>query len=115
MQQAGIHLPWPNGRQLQSITRHLQENPGDNCTLENWAVKLGASSRTLNRKFRQETGMSFGEWRQQARLLAALALLAEETPVNIVADKLGYNNQSAFISMFRKATGKTPARYFRDE
>ncbi|MFT6123496.1 MAG: AraC-like DNA-binding protein, partial [Oleiphilaceae bacterium] len=27
---------------------------------------------------------------------------------------LGYESQSAFITMFRKAMGKTPGRYFND-
>lgn len=115
MQLAPIHLPWPTDKQLQIITDHLRTRPSENLTLEQWANNIGASSRTLNRKFRQQTGMTFGEWRQQARLLSALVQLAENTPVSLVADHLGYASQSAFISMFRRATGQTPAQYFKDE
>ncbi len=115
MKLAPIHLPWPSDKQLQIITNHLRTQPAENLTLEQWANKVGASSRTLNRKFRQQTGMTFGEWRQQARLLSALIQLAQKTPVNLVADQLGYESQSAFISMFRRATGRTPAQYFKDE
>jgi len=51
------------------------------------------------------------QWRQQARLFLALARIAQGDPV---AQDLGYDSQSAFISMFRKALGKTPGRYFSE-
>lgn len=57
--------------------------------------------------------MTFGAWRQQARLLAALTRLAAKEPVTAVAFDLGYESMSAFIAMFRRATGTTPARYFQ--
>ncbi|MCP3702222.1 MAG: helix-turn-helix transcriptional regulator, partial [Alteromonas sp.] len=43
---------------------------------------------------------------------AALTRIAQGDPVARVAQDLGYESQSAFISMFRKALGKTPGRYF---
>jgi AraC-like DNA-binding protein len=58
--------------------------------------------------------MTFGKWRQQLRLLQALRLLAEGTKITQVALEAGYSTPSAFISMFRKALGTTPARYFRN-
>ncbi len=114
MRESALHLPCPTDRHLQQITDFIQSNPSCHTTLEQWAKKLGSSSRTLARRFQNETGMTFGEWRQQARLLSAMIMLAENKPVKLVAYTLGYFSQSAFISMFRKATGKTPARYFSD-
>ncbi|MBQ0785293.1 MAG: helix-turn-helix transcriptional regulator, partial [Amphritea sp.] len=38
--------------------------------------------------------------------------IAEGDAVANIAQDLGYNSQSAFITMFRKAVGKTPGRYF---
>ena len=37
-------------------------------------------SRTLERLFREQTGMPFGRWRQQALLMRALELLATGMP-----------------------------------
>ena len=45
-------------------------------TLTAVAREAGASARTLERLFRRETGLSFGSWRQRARALRALAVLA---------------------------------------
>ncbi|WP_315984086.1 helix-turn-helix domain-containing protein [Aliamphritea spongicola] len=74
---------------------------------------MGCSERTLARRFHKETGMTFGQWRQQARLLEALSRIASGQPIASIAQDLGYSSQSAFISMFRKALGKTPTRYFQ--
>lgn len=72
----------------------------------------GASARTLARIFREETGMTFGHWRQQIRLLAALERLAGGEAVTIVALECGYESPSSFIAMFRRALGVTPGKYF---
>ena len=56
--------------------------------------------------------MSFGTWRQQVRLIEALARLAEGQSVTLVAQDLGYDSPSAFTAMFRRTLGKTPSRYF---
>ncbi len=56
--------------------------------------------------------MTFGQWRQQVRILEALKRLALNEPVTTVALELGYDSPSAFISMFKKALGKTPGKYF---
>jgi len=108
-----LHLPAPKDPRLTRICEQLQANPSDNRTLDNWSRDCGASSRTLARLFQRETGMPFRDWRQKLRLLYALEKLAHHRPVTEVALDLGYENTSAFIAMFRKATGKTPGGYFR--
>ncbi|PYT93002.1 MAG: hypothetical protein DMG36_11730 [Acidobacteria bacterium] len=52
--------------------------------------------------------MSFGRWRQQARLFAALEMLAQRESVTEVAIAVGYDSVSAFIEMFRTMLGTTP-------
>jgi len=56
--------------------------------------------------------MSFGQWRQQIRILESLRRLSANDPVTTVHMDLGYDSPSAFISMFKKALGKTPGQYF---
>jgi len=108
-----LHLPAPNDQRLRTIAKALTETPADNRSLESWAASVGASARTIARLFLAETAMTFGQWRQQVRLLEALRRLAAGQSVTTVALDLGYESQSAFISMFRKAMGTTPGRYFR--
>jgi AraC-like DNA-binding protein len=107
-----LHLPVTDHPHLTPIYQCLSENPADTRGLEKWAEQIGASTRTLTRLFQKETGMSFRQWRQQVRLLEALTRLAGGAPVTNVAMDLGYESQSAFIAMFKKALGKTPGKYF---
>jgi len=109
---APLHLPEPQDKKLAIVTEALKANPGDKRSAVHWARLVGLGPRTLARRFLAETNMTFGQWRQQARLLEALRRLAEGEPVTTIALDLGYENQSAFIAMFRKATGVTPGRYF---
>lgn len=109
---APLHLPIPDDQRLRKITDALGDTPADRRTLGDWANDIGTSERTLARRFKRATGMTFGQWRQQARLLAALSRLAEGQAVGTVALDLGYDSQSAFITMFRRTLGTTPKRYF---
>lgn len=109
---APLHLPEPADTRLKRIAEALRTDPADDRSLLEWGHELGASARTLARRFQAETAMGFRDWRQQARLLAALVRLASGTPVTGVAYDLGYDSPSAFIAMFRRQLGVTPSRYF---
>ncbi|MEE9317061.1 MAG: helix-turn-helix transcriptional regulator [Rhodospirillales bacterium] len=108
-----LYLPLPADPRLRRVTDGLAENPGDRTGLSAWAKKAGASGRTLARLFVRETGLTFGAWRQQARLLKALEWLGEGRPVTGIALDLGYESPSAFTAMFRRAMGVPPGRYFK--
>jgi len=60
------------------------------------------------RLFPIETGLSFGRWQQQARLLKAFALFDEGLGVTRVALELGYSSPGAFAKMFRRLMGTSP-------
>jgi AraC-like DNA-binding protein len=107
-----LDLPLPRDERLARICRALRANPGDTRTLEDWAREAGASGRTVARLFVKETGLPFAGWRQQARLLAAMALLAAGQPITRIAGDLGYDSPSAFTAMFKRALGAPPSAYF---
>jgi AraC-like DNA-binding protein/mannose-6-phosphate isomerase-like protein (cupin superfamily) len=109
---APLRLPMPTDRRLAKIAQALLDDPSDKRGLSDWAKTVGASARTISRLFPEETGMSFSAWRQQARLLAALRLLAAAEPVSNVAFDTGFASPSAFVSMFKRSLGKTPGQYF---
>ncbi|HCP24099.1 MAG: AraC family transcriptional regulator [SAR202 cluster bacterium] len=107
-----LHLPEPWDPRARQITTALREHPENSTTLEDWGPVVGASPRTLARLFLAETGMTFRHWQRQARLLEGLMRLASGEPVTTVALEVGYENPSAFISMFRRSLGVTPGKYF---
>ena len=86
-------------------TGALLEDVGDDRTLDAWAQVAGMPRRTFMRALSAQVGMSFGRWRQQARLFAALEMLAQRKSVTEVAIAVGYDSVSAFNEMFRTMLG----------
>lgn len=107
-----FNLPMPSDARLFRVARALLDDPGDRRGMEAWAAWSGISDRTLSRRFVAETGYSFTAWRQRARLMRALEMLAEQVPVTTVAIDLGYDSVSAFIALFKRMLGTTPTAYF---
>jgi AraC-like DNA-binding protein len=109
-----LSLPNPQSTDLCRLCKHLRRQPDDNTTVDDWAQRLHMDPRTLQRRFTRETGLSFGRWRRQARLLAALELLAQGRRVLDVALELGYESPTAFASMFRRELGVSPSTAFAE-
>ncbi len=90
----------------------MQAEPDTELSLDAAASRTGMSRRSFMRHFERETGMTYGRWRQQARLLAALPALAAGVPVVTVALDCGYQSASAFAAIFKRSLGRSPASYF---
>jgi AraC-like DNA-binding protein len=86
--------------------------PQDDRPFAQLSSEAGITERTARRAFLAETGMTFLQWRQQARLTLAFERLARGEAVAEVSDAVGYATPSNFIAMFRRAFGAPPARYF---
>lgn len=111
---APLSLPLPLDPRLRRVCDALAADPSDRRDLAAFAKTAGASARHLARLFREETGMTFGSWRERLRLLRSLEMLARGDGVLAVALDLGYSSASSFGAMFRRAFGTSPARYFAE-
>ncbi|MGB3072579.1 MAG: helix-turn-helix transcriptional regulator [Ottowia sp.] len=108
-----FHLPWPEDRRLSQACTHLAQQPDDPATAADWAERLAMSTKTFHRQFKGHTGITFGQWRQLARLLLSLESLAEGTPIVQVALEHGYSSQSAYTVMFKRYFGIPPSAFYR--
>ncbi|WGS48480.1 helix-turn-helix transcriptional regulator [Paraburkholderia sp. D15] len=106
-----LSVPMPNEKRLRALCEAVLADPTHGESLEQWASSVGASTRTIARLFRQELGVSFSQWRQQAILARAIPLLSQGRPLSHVALELGYQSQSAFSAMFRRAFGESPRAF----
>jgi AraC-like DNA-binding protein/mannose-6-phosphate isomerase-like protein (cupin superfamily) len=111
LQSLALQLPMPRDERLRTLCQALLDSPGDQRPLEEWAKTINTSARTLARRFHSETGLSFGAWRQQARVLDAMGRLGGGAAVTEVAFDLGYESVSAFSAMFHRATGASPTQF----
>jgi AraC-like DNA-binding protein len=106
-----LQLPLPHDARALRFASRLQAEPGHTANVATLARDAGASRRTIERLFLQETGLTVAEWRRRLRLLHAVRLLAEGEAVTSVSLEIGYSSVSAFIAAFKKAFGATPSRY----
>jgi AraC-like DNA-binding protein len=80
-------------------------------SLEDIASNFNVSTRTLQRKLKEEN-TSFQELADEARKSLAVAYLKDGSyQVKEVSYMLGYNELSAFTRTFKRWTGLTPAAY----
>ena len=101
-------LPLPADERALTAAQYVLAHPADDVTTDGVARQSGLSARTLERLFRAETGMSFGLWRQKARLLESVRLLAQGGSVTDAALDSGYSSVSAYIAAFKQTFGCTP-------
>jgi AraC-like DNA-binding protein len=105
-------LPEPAGGATAAAARLIAAEAPAAAGTATLARAVGLGTRTLERRFQAETGMTLGRWRQQRMLLRGLERLAGGATVAAASTVAGYATPSAFIAAFRKVFGATPSRYF---
>ncbi|HGK7508259.1 helix-turn-helix transcriptional regulator [Kluyvera cryocrescens] len=111
MTELPLQLTLPEDRRARNVANELLNNPGCMLNQAQLAHKWGMSVRNLSRLFNQETGLSFSQWRQQAKILSSLQWVLAGLPVAEIAALSGYSNVSAYIEIFRQRFGKTPGQF----
>ncbi len=109
--QGSISLPAPHDPRLSCACAIALEHLDTPMPLSVLADAARTTERTLSRLFRKETGMSYPQWRAQARAVHAMILLAQGESVTDTGSLCGWNTTSAFIDSFRRALGQTPGAY----
>jgi len=105
-------LPRPRHERARMLADYLAGQPSDGRTVEIIAAEIGgASLRTFERLFVEETGLSLAAWRRHSRLLTSLSLLAEGRSIGEVAHAVGYDSAAAYSAAFRQCFGVSPSSY----
>jgi transcriptional regulator GlxA family with amidase domain len=108
------HTPTPQGSALESLLEWLRANLGRELTLADIAAQAGTSTRTLIRRFREQTGTTPLQWLHRARIRQAQHLL-ETTghSVERIGSQVGFGSPTAFRDRFKRTTGVSPQAYRR--
>lgn len=109
-----LHLPWPQEARMAGVCRALAEGKDAAAlaaTAGTWAERLAMGEKTFHRHFLRATGLSFGRWRQRARLLSSMQPLLEGQSILQVALGAGYESHSAYSLAFRRHFGMTPSAF----
>ncbi|MFF4710304.1 GlxA family transcriptional regulator [Streptomyces eurythermus] len=104
--------PAPAGATLEPLLRWLEDHCDRDLTLDEMASKAGMSTRTLNRRFRDQTGTTPLQWLHRARVRRAQYLLeTTDHPVERIAAQTGFGSPTAFRERFRRVVGTSPQGY----
>ncbi|MFD7506356.1 GlxA family transcriptional regulator [Streptomyces sp. NPDC001700] len=108
------YAPTPQGSVLEPLLTWLQDNLGRDLTLADIAAHAGTSTRTLIRRFREQTGTTPLQWLHRARIRQAQHLL-ETTPHSVerIGAQVGFGSPTAFRDRFKRTTGVSPHTYRR--
>ncbi|GAA2609322.1 hypothetical protein GCM10009863_23610 [Streptomyces axinellae] len=98
----------------ETLPAWLREDLGRDPTLGDIAAQCGTSTRTLIRRFRNQTGTTPLQWPHRARVRRAQRLL-ETTghPVARVGHQVGFGSPTTFRDRFKRTTGVSPQTYRR--
>lgn len=92
----------------------LAENYSSAGAVARCAGMSGLSARTFNRRFRAATGLSPSEYLQYLRIEEAKQLLeTTPSPIEGIAESVGYLDEASFRRLFKRIVGMTPATYRR--
>lgn len=113
LQPVQLPVPLPNDPAARLVAATMLADPCDSRTVGELGALAGASGRTLQRRFSEETGLAFRDWRRRARLQRSMVELSAGRSVTATAYTCGFSSVSAFITAFRTEVGTTPAGWAR--
>ncbi|MER7236301.1 helix-turn-helix domain-containing protein [Streptomyces olivaceus] len=106
--------PAPQGSALEPLLTWLRDNLARDLALADIAAHAGMSTRTLIRRFREQTGSTPLQWLHRARVRQAQHLLeTTQHSVERIAGQVGFGSPTAFRERFKRTTGVSPQTYRR--
>jgi transcriptional regulator GlxA family with amidase domain len=106
--------PGADGSSLERLLRWMEDNAHRGLTLDDIAARATMSTRTLNRRFREQTGTTPPRWLRRSRIRRAQYLL-ETTghSVERIAIQVGFGSPTSFRDRFKQLVGTSPHTYRR--
>ena len=105
-------LPQPGSAFCRTVMRRLDQNLAARYDLTALAESFNVSTRTLLRRFADETGRSPLEYLQSSRIRRGRHLLeTTDRTIASIAGAVGYRDAKTFTALFAKYTGRRPSDY----
>lgn len=97
---------------LRRVLEQLHEDPAAEWSLDAMAQLAGMSRSSFASKFRDLVGLSPGRYLTELRMgRAEDALTRTGAPLAVIARNVGYGNEFAFATAFRRHSGTSPGRW----
>jgi two-component system, response regulator YesN len=96
---------------VDSVFAWIDENFSLQWRLSDLAKKMHLSESHLSAVLKKHTGRSAGDWIKERRMEEARKLILKGRRVGLVAEQVGYLDQSLFIHHFSQIHGATPKKW----
>lgn len=94
------------------VQQHIEQHFGESITVGCLAELAFTSESTLNRLFKQETGLTPFEYLIETRVAKAKIMLKrKDISISNISFRCGFNSNSHFTSCFKRITGASPSEY----
>ncbi|GIP49793.1 AraC family transcriptional regulator [Paenibacillus sp. J53TS2] len=101
-----------NARLVQQVCQIIDQTFHEPITIQSLSSQVYLSPNYLRSIFRDKTGMTIHDYLTRIRLEKSKEMLADPSlKVQDIAQKIGYESTSYFISLFLKNQGVTPNEY----
>lgn len=98
---SGLEIPIPQDMRLIPVCNDINSNFKYNLDIDSLAAKAQMSVRSLQRNFKNETGITLQKYLQLTRILKSIELIdTKQYTLSEVAYKVGYQSLSAFTSSY---------------
>ncbi len=106
--------PTADGETLEPVLRWMEENMCRELRLEDISAQAMMSTRTLSRRFREQTGTTPLQWLNRSRLRQAQCLLeTTDHSLEWIAHHVGLGSSTTFRDHFKHLVGVSPQAYRR--
>nr|WP_315028325.1 AraC family transcriptional regulator [uncultured Chryseobacterium sp.] len=106
-----LEIPIPTDPRLVPVCQDINSNFKYNIDTDSLAEKAQMSVRSLQRNFKNETGITLQKYHQLTRILKSIELIdTKQFTLSEVAYKVGYQSLSAFTSSYFNVMGTKPKR-----
>jgi transcriptional regulator GlxA family with amidase domain len=97
---------------VKRVQQFIEANYQSRITIDQLADMIALGRRNLERRFKKATSNTIAEYIQRVKIEAAKISLESSTEnVNEVMYKVGYTDNKAFRTTFKKLTGLSPIQY----
>lgn len=98
--------------EIRKVKNYIREHLKEELSVEDMADMVSMSKSYFSHLFKRETGKSFVDYLNQARLeQAQKLLLGTSMRISEIAELCGYQNMNYFGILFKRVTGRSPGEF----
>ncbi len=109
-----LSIPLTSNEKILDVVRYLYQNYMHGVSIDDLAEQVHFSTRTLERLFKKETGITMAKYLQLIRCIKAVELLSNSSLlVSEIGYQVGYKSVQSFSNSFYNLLGKRPQEFLK--